>query len=287
MGDLIWLWVLLAIAVASAIWGIGIERYLYKVRYDAVKVLPRGADPIRVLHISDFHLAPWQKRKQAFISNLVQLKPDLVVNTGDNLGHHDAIGKLLDSIEPLLEVPGVFVNGSNDYHSPTFRNPLSYLLKASKPTHHNAIDTTKMTDAFERRGWLNLNNRSGSLRLQGLDIGFIGLDDAHDGLADPKTLPKQSAEIGLSRFMVGVTHAPYLNILESITAEGAKMIFAGHTHGGQVCLPFKGAAICQLSMPKASVNGSLPERRAGSAFAPGLAHQFLRRLDSFAHPRCA
>ena len=255
MDGLIWVYVLLALGALCAIWAIGIERYLFKIRYQGLKVLPRGSNPIRVLHISDFHLAPWQKRKQGFIRNLIELKPDLVVNTGDNLGHHEAIDSLLDCISPLFEVPGVFVNGSNDYHSPTFRNPLSYLLKASKPTHHNPIDTEKMTDTFERRGWLNLNNRSGALRVQGLDIGFIGLDDAHDGLAEPKTLSKQAAEVGLSQFMVGVTHAPYLKMLEGLTLEGAKMIFAGHTHGGQVCLPIKGALVTNCDLPTEYAQG--------------------------------
>ena len=263
MDPLAWLYFLIAIGALCAIWGIGIERYLFKVRYDGIKVLPRGADPIRVLHVSDFHLAPWQKRKQAFIRDLIQLKPDLVVNTGDNLGHHDAIGPLLDCISPLFEVPGVFVNGSNDYHSPTFRNPLSYLLKSSEPTHHNPIDTEKMTDAFERGGWLNLNNQSGSLTVQGLEIGFIGLDDAHDGLADLKTLPKQSAEVGLSQFMLGVTHAPYLNMVEGLTLEGAKMIFAGHTHGGQVCLPIKGALVTNCDLPTKNAKGVSEWKFAG------------------------
>ena len=263
MDPLAWLYFLIAIGALCAIWGIGIERYLFKVRYEGIKVLPRGADPIRVLHVSDFHLAPWQKRKQAFIRDLIELKPDLVVNTGDNLGHHDAIGPLLDCISPLFEVPGVFVNGSNDYHSPTFRNPLSYLFKSSEPTHHNPIDTEKMTDAFERGGWLNLNNQSGSLTVQGLEIGFIGLDDAHDGLADLKTLPKQSAEVGLSQFMLGVTHAPYLNMVEGLTLEGAKMIFAGHTHGGQVCLPIKGALVTNCDLPTKNAKGVSEWKFAG------------------------
>ena len=50
--------------------------------------------PIRVLHISDIHFAPGQKQKAGFLKELSSLKPDLVVNTGDNLGHKDAIKTL-------------------------------------------------------------------------------------------------------------------------------------------------------------------------------------------------
>ena len=250
-----WLWLVLALGAACAIWGIGIERHLYKVRFESIKILPRGATTLRVLHVSDFHLAPWQHRKAKFINELIKLKPDLVVNTGDNLGHHDAIRPLLSAIKPLLEVPGVFVNGSNDYHSPTARNPLSYLFKPSAPTHHNPIDTQLMTNAFEAAGWLNLNNQDGRLYLDGLDIGFIGLDDPHDGLARPATLPGQAGRVATSEFVIGVSHAPYLSVLEALATNSAQLAFAGHTHGGQVCLPFKGALVTNCDLPTKNAKG--------------------------------
>jgi predicted MPP superfamily phosphohydrolase len=86
-----WLLALVALGILAAIWGIGIERFLFVVRRENIKVLPANSKPITVLHIGDIHLAPWQKRKAKFVHSLAQLKPDLVINTGDNLGHADAI----------------------------------------------------------------------------------------------------------------------------------------------------------------------------------------------------
>jgi len=80
-----------AVGAAAAIWGIGIERHLYTLRRHTVAVLEPGSAPIRVLHLSDVHLAPWQRRKQAWIASLASLRPDLIINTGDNLGHPDAL----------------------------------------------------------------------------------------------------------------------------------------------------------------------------------------------------
>jgi predicted MPP superfamily phosphohydrolase len=40
---------------------------------------------------------------------------------------------------------------------------------------------------------------------------------------------------------VGVTHAPYQRVLDAMTADGAGLVIAGHTHGGQLCLPGWGA----------------------------------------------
>jgi predicted MPP superfamily phosphohydrolase len=57
-----------AVGASAAIWGIGIERYLFTVREHDVRILPTGAPPVRVLHLSDAHMAPWQHRKQRWIA---------------------------------------------------------------------------------------------------------------------------------------------------------------------------------------------------------------------------
>ena len=154
-----WLWFILGAAAAVAIWGIGIERHLFVIRRESVRVLPAGSQPLTVLHIGDLHVAPWQKRKLAWIAKLGALSPDLVVNTGDNLGHRSAIGSTLTALKPLLERTGVFVNGSNDYHAPELRNPLAYLGGPSKAGHGEKLETARLVGGFTSAGWLDLNNR--------------------------------------------------------------------------------------------------------------------------------
>ncbi len=253
---MLWFWLILCIAAGCAIWGIFIERHLYRVREHAIAdALPAGSAPIRVLHISDIHLAPWQKRKARWVAALDRLNPDLVVNTGDNLSHRDVIDQAIAMLAPLQRFPGVFVHGSNDYHAPTLRNPLRYLIAPSTPENGSPLETSKLTDAFERSGWLNLNNRSGTLTLKGLQIGFIGLDDPHDGLGDLASLPGQASEVAKASLTIGVSHAPYLNVIEAMTVNGASVLFAGHTHGGQVCLPFKGALVTNCDLPSRFAKG--------------------------------
>ena len=76
-----WLIALVAsLLVAVAIWGIFIERALYVVRKESVRVLPLGSNPITVLQVGDIHMAPWQKSKQKFIQSLAKYPIDLVVN---------------------------------------------------------------------------------------------------------------------------------------------------------------------------------------------------------------
>src|SRR6201999_2194660 len=94
-----------------------------------------GSSPLRVLHISDLHMRPGQRRKQAWLRELASLEPDLVVNTGDNLAHPKAVPSVIQSLGDLLSVPGVFVFGSNDYFGPRPKNPMNYLTNPGHRIH--------------------------------------------------------------------------------------------------------------------------------------------------------
>jgi predicted MPP superfamily phosphohydrolase len=213
------------------------------------------ANPMRVLHISDLHFAPRQLRKADFIRELATLNPDLVVNTGDNLGHQNAISPALQALEPLLEYPGVFVNGSNDYRAPSPRNPLRYFAGPSEVSKPRDLDTPRFTSELVGAGWLDLNNQSGSLSIAGNDIGFAGLDDPHEQLDDLASLQSQKDQLSQADWIFGVAHAPYLRVIEGFSKIGASMIFAGHTHGGQICLPGKKALVTNCDLPTNNAQG--------------------------------
>ena len=283
-----WLLGLFVIAIAAAVWGIGIERFLFTVRRETVKVLPKNSPAITVLHIGDIHLAPWQKRKAKFVHSLGALKPDLVINTGDNLGHVAAIGPVLTALAPVLQLPGVFVNGSNDYYAPVLRNPLGYLAKPSERSEGPALDTPRLIAGFRSAGWLNLNNREGQLSIKGVKLGFIGVDDAHDELDNLDSIKTQANALANSDILIGVSHAPYLRVLEAMGSAGASIIFAGHTHGGQVCLPGIGALTTNCDLPNKYAKGISAWRFAGRDVllnvVAGLGHSIFAPVRFFCRP---
>lgn len=211
--------------------------------------------PIRVLHISDIHFAPGQRAKAKFLASLAELKPDLVVNTGDNLGHKDAINPCLSALEPLLGFPGVFVNGSNDYRAPKFRNPLRYFQGPSEVRNEVDLDTERFTSELTGAGWLDLNNASGTLEVAGVKLGFMGLDDPHENLDQLESLPVQKNSLTEADVLIGVAHAPYLRVIEAFTKQDASIIFAGHTHGGQICLPGSKALVTNCDLPTEYAQG--------------------------------
>lgn len=246
---------------ATAAYAHFIELNNFQVRRETLPILPEGSPAFKILHISDMHMIPGQARKTAFMHSLAELEPDLVINTGDNLSHLDGLPALLEALDPLLDFPGVYVPGSNCYFAPVPKNPARYLWK--KNTGDEANDQTRavlptqvMHDAFDARGWVGLINRYETLTLGGLRLEFSGVDDPHlEYDRHPGFSPTAfDAEPGPSVHL-GVCHAPYLRALDRFADDGAQAIFAGHTHGGQVCLPGGRALVSNCDLPPARAKG--------------------------------
>jgi predicted MPP superfamily phosphohydrolase len=245
----------ITLGVAAA--GVGYafaEAHRFTLREVTVPVLPRGRGPLRVLHVSDLHLTPRQRRKHDWVQGLAALEPDLVVSTGDHLADMQAVPDVLSAYGRLLDLPGVFVLGSNDYYSPTRRNPLEYLVdKDKRYTHTPALPWRELRDRLQKAGWVDLSNRRASLTIGDTEVAFVGVDDPHlkyDDLAAVAGPADRAADV-----RIGVTHAPYLRVLDQFAADGYDVTFAGHTHGGQLCLPVKGALVTNCDLDTARAKG--------------------------------
>jgi predicted MPP superfamily phosphohydrolase len=194
-----------------------------------------------VLHFSDLHLTPARSKEIADIKSWVDLKPDLVISTGDFLAHMDAVPVVLDALDGLLDIPGLFVFGSNDYFAPKPKNPFSYLMKDhGKRKIGRDLPWKDLDRGLSDRGWVNINHSRTMLEVNGTTIEARGTDDAHlerDNYNEVAGEPSKTAQLA-----IGVTHAPYLRILEAMSKDNLDLIFAGHTHGGQVRLPWIGGS---------------------------------------------
>lgn len=252
----------LGVGVACFAYGMGIERTAYQVRRFSASVLPPGSDPVRLLHVSDIHLLPRQTRKRDFLRGLAGLQPDVVVTTGDNISSPDAIGPLIESLGRLVDVPGVFVFGSNDFDVPRFNLPVRYLFGSSRPSKRTpeALPTDELRAALEGIGWTYLEEKRTELQVGCRTIRFRGTGDAHHDRDDYAAVAGSASDDVLE---VGVTHAPYRRLLDAMTADGVRLILAGHTHGGQVCVPGHGALITNCDLPPENAKGLFEHTLAG------------------------
>ena len=106
-----------------------------------------------------------------------------------------------------------------------------------------------MTDA----GWLDLTNARGRIKADGRLLELVGVDDPHihrdryddvEGIADPEML-----------LTLGVIHSPEPRVLSRMAADGCGLILGGHTHGGQLRVPFYGALVTNCSLDRARARG--------------------------------
>jgi predicted MPP superfamily phosphohydrolase len=246
---------------AAAAAGVGyaalIERNWFALRRFEIPVLAPGAGPLRVLHISDTHLTPGRKRLISWIRSLDDLDPHLVVNTGDSIAHPQAVEPFLTALGPLLERPGVFVLGSNDLFAPEPRNPFRYLGGPSSRLpgrkHTPDLPWEKLRDEMTAAGWLDLDNHRGQLTAGGVDIALAGVGDAHinkDRYDRVAGRARQDAGLRL-----GVMHSPEPRVLDRFVADGYDLLLAGHTHGGQLCLPFYGTLVTNCGIERERARG--------------------------------
>lgn len=243
-----------AVGAAGLGYAAGIERTHWTLRSATLPVLPHAAAPLKLLHVSDLHMLPDQKSKQRWVAALADLEPDLVVNTGDNLAHPRAVPDVLRALGPLLDKPGLFVFGSNDYYGPKPKNPARYLVPTERRIHGVPLPWKDLRAALSEHGWLDLTHTRQSITVAGRRVAVAGVDDPHlnrdsydlvSGPADP------DADLRL-----GLTHSPEPRVLTSFAKDGYDLVLAGHTHGGQLCLPGYGAIVTNCGLDRKRARGA-------------------------------
>src|SRR3954471_6632914 len=231
-----------AVGAACTAYALAVERKAFRLRRVTVPVLAAGAPALRILHVSDLHATPGQPWKVSWVRRLAELEPDLVIDTGDNLGGPAGVPVAVEALEPLFSRPGAFVPGSNDWFAPRPKNPVRYLRRDDgRRIHGDPLPWGELRQAFTDAGWLDLTHRRQTLSLRGLAVEIAGVRDPHLQADHYERIAGAvSSDVDVA---IGLSHSPEPRVLDAFAADGFRLVFSGHTHGGQLRVPGLGALV--------------------------------------------
>ena len=189
----------------------------------------RSLPDLKIALLSDFHLStPEDLERLSLIKRQLSLhNPDLIFFAGDYIGSHqiyESVSRdvIVDALEALA------------YPKPVF---------AVLGNHDNWDSHQAWAETFERSSITLLENAVTKIRLVNSDICIRGLGDYYSGYYTPTEIPNECGDLTLT-----LTHDP--NGLLAEKPELDTVSFAGHTHCGQIALPFIGAPIVPTVAPK-------------------------------------
>lgn len=206
-------------------YGVFLEPYRLMVRRVELKS-PKLRAPARLVHLSDLHVRAWSSVEAELLRLVRELEPEAILMTGDYSATRcspPALRRLLEGLARIAPTYGTRGNGE-------------YSLNPRR----------RLPDGTGVR-WLI--DRSAALRLPGGEFMLFGADAGNEALA---RAPKSSAPP--SAYAIGLYHYP--DLVPELALLPYDLLLCGHTHGGQVRLPFIGAVF----------SGA----RSGTRFAGGL-----------------
>ena len=175
---------------------------------------------IKIVFATDFHIAPykWEKwRLQKIIETINAQNPDLVILGGDYVNRHTKTSTM--SPENIAD----------------FLRQIKFPKAAVLGNHDTYYGKQEVKKALENVGIPVLDNKNIKLNIHGTDICIAGVSDY-----DTDNPDMQKALANSCSPLIFVTHSP--DVFANI-GKKADISFAGHTHGGQIILPFFGALI--------------------------------------------
>jgi predicted MPP superfamily phosphohydrolase len=209
--------------------------------------LPPGLEGLRILHVADTHFPANGESLERFLRAAKSQDYDIVFATGDYADTSDGWPVVVEAFRRLKPGLGIYASLGGHERYPgahhaggqrTLGGDLRRFLNRVRGSHRALVDPAPLIAALEEVGVTVLVNENHSIELGGELVHLIAIDDAYLGLAD---LEHALPEPGGDGFRLLLSHTPD-GLLHPRAAE-VNLALSGHTHGGQIRLPFYGAPV--------------------------------------------
>ncbi len=244
-----------------------VEPFRYRLTRKTIPIR-HNVPSLTVLHLSDTHMAPGDRRLRRFLEGLpeeIGFVPDIVVCTGDFIEDGDAIDDVVAAMAGIeARIGRFFVYGSHDYFSPAGPSYLKYFTGAPVRKQPTRRDETPMTRGLEAKGWVNVVNRTEVVVSEKGTIRVAGVDDPYLRWHRTEHIERGATD----DLAIALVHAP--DVVSEWVLNGFDLVLAGHTHGGQVRVPGVGALVTNCSLPRALAAGATRIGRTWLHVSPGL-----------------
>jgi len=206
---------LAALGFVCIAYGYFVEPYRLTISHVEIRSskLAAGQHPIRIVHFSDLHSDPKARLERRLPEAVRREHPDIIVFTGDSINSPEGLPVLQNCLSALAMIAPTFVVRGN----------------------WDTYDWSHI-DLFDKTGVRELNGSAVRLEISGTPVWIAGL-----AFNNPLALEKTARTIQGGEFSVLLYHSP--DLMPEVTEQRIDLYCAGHTHGGQVALPFYGALI--------------------------------------------
>lgn len=236
--------------VLILVWMSFIEPHWYVLKKIKIGNQKKLRKPISILHLSDIHFVKNPGSKRRFFQKLSMLNPDLIFLTGDIIDNNDGINTAVQMISGLRARYGTFlVLGNHEYYDYGWLDSIRYHLGLGKTTV-TRNNVPRFIAELKKIGVHVLVNEPMKLEVHGTPTFIAGTDDPVTQRID-----LERALHGMNPHSLNILLVHHLDAILKLSHHGIDFAFAGHTHGGQIRLPFLGPLVCETQLPRQYVEG--------------------------------
>jgi len=265
----------LLVSAALFVWAFFLEPRSIPINRYHVKVHKLLGRPLRILHLSDIHFARSLPYLNRFFDRLASESFDFVFLTGDIIDCQEGIKICTENLRKLKPFHGMYaVYGNHDYYDYQWADVFIHnLTTQGHPDNKQRNDL--LHEALQAIGVRVLRNESEAVEFDRGTVLIHGLDDPTTGRAD---IGKVMAHHQPEKLNILLTHS--VNVFAYIGENKIDLSFSGHSHGGQICLPFFGPVITHTFIGREYVSGVKRLKGATCSISRGVSssRHFLMRF---------